>query len=238
MHPKSHLMVDLVTAKQTDQTYTSNEGTPGTVSFELKHVLTKVVLKAKTSSSLGDVTKVYITGVKVSPLTTVSETDKKLYSKATYKFENDTWDYSSNATAYSNDFELGETNGVLDLKTASTWGYTTSSIDVNSNSEAVDLFKTGEALYFIPVNNTTGLGTAGDVKLKVSYDIVTKVDDTHNTTSTTKEKEISLPAGALARGNSYTYTLIISMHDIKLTGEVSAWTNATENLELPTEPKE
>ncbi|WP_455639513.1 fimbrillin family protein [Parabacteroides sp.] len=231
-------MVDLVTDHdKKDKTSSDNSGT---VAFSFSHVLTKVILKAKTSSDLGSVTKVYITGVKVVPSVASSESDasKKFYTKATYKFADNAWDYTTGATASTNAIDLSGTNGVLDLKTANTWGYTTSSIDVNSNTTAVDLFKTGEALYFIPVNNTTGLGTAGDVKLKVSYDIVTKVTESTNTKSSTTDKEISLPAGALAKGNSYTYTLIISMHDIKLTGEVSTWTNATSGLDLPTEPEE
>lgn len=227
-------MVDLVTDHDTkDQVFTSNSTTNGTVSFELKHVLTKVVLKAKTDTDLGSVTKVYITGVKVSPLTTVSDTDKKFYSKATYKFADNTWDYSTNATAYSADFELSGDNGVLNLTEANTWGYTTSSIDVNSSSEAVDLFKTGEALYFIPVNNTTGLGTAGDVSLKVSYDIVTKIDNENSTKSSTTDKVISLPQGSLKKGNFYTYTLVIGMNAIKLEGTVSTdWTTDSNTSDL------
>lgn len=214
-------MVDLVT-DNTQKDKTSSDNT-GTVSFALKHVLTKVVLKAKTDVALGDVTKVFITGVKVAPKS------NKLCSKATYKFADDTWDYSDpTPTYFESDINLyDETNGVLNLTTASSWGYTETAINVSGTSE-VDLFKTDEALYFIPVDDATGLGTAGDVQLKVSYDIVTKLTESSNTTSSVSEKVIDLPQSALKKGNSYTYTLIIGMNAIKLEGTVDTnWTDAT-----------
>lgn len=215
-------MVDLVTDTQKNKTSSDNTGK---VSFELKHVLTKVVLKAKTDVALGDVTKVFITGVKVAPK------ESKLCSKATYKFADDTWDYTeSTPTYFENDINLyDETNGVLNLTTASSWGYTTNSVDVSGTSE-VDLFKSDEALYFIPARNTDGLEAAGDVQLKVSYDIVTKVSDEANTTSSVSEKVIDLPQYALQKGNSYTYTLIIGMNAIQLEGTVDTnWTDATSS---------
>lgn len=216
-------MVDLVT-DNTQKDKTSSDNT-GKVSFSLKHVLTKVVLKAKTDVALGDVTKVFITGVKVAPK------GSKLCSKATYKFADDTWDYTSPTPEYfSGDIDLyNDPNGVLNLTAASSWGYTTNSVDVSGTSE-VALFKENEALYFIPVDNATGLGNAGDVQLKVSYDIVTKVSDEANTTSSVSEKVIDLPQYALKKGNSYTYTLIIGMNAIKLEGTVDInWTDATSD---------
>lgn len=215
-------MVDLVT-DNTQKDKTSSDNT-GKVSFSLKHVLTKVVLKAKTDVALGDVTKVFITGVKVAPK------GSKLCSKATYKFADDTWDYSSPTYFEAADINLyDETNGVLNLTTANSWGYTTNSVDVSGTSE-VALFKENEALYFIPARNADGLETAGDVQLKVSYDIVTKVSDEANTTSSVSEKVIDLPISALKKGNSYTYTLIIGMNAIQLEGTVDTnWTDATSS---------
>ena len=216
-------MVDLVT-DNTQKDKTSSDNT-GTVNFEFQHVLTKVVLKAKTDVELGNDTKVFITGVKVVPQS------KKLCSKATYKFADDTWDYTeSTPTYFESDINLyDETNGVLNLtKISDSWGYTETAINV-SGETGVDLFKTGEALYFIPARNTDGLETAGDVQLKVSYDIVTKISDEKCTKSSTADKVIDLPAESLKKGNFYTYTLKISMNAIKLEGTVSDWTNATSN---------
>ena len=221
-------MVDLVTDNtQTDKTSSDNTGK---VSFELKHVLTKVVLKAKTDVALGNDTKVFITGVKVAPK------ESKLCSKATYKFADDTWNYSSPTYFEAADINLyDETNGVLNLTTANSWGYTTNSVDVSGTNE-VALFKENEALYFIPVDNATGLAEAGDVQLKVSYDIVTKVTESSNTTSSVSEKVIDLPVSALKKGNFYTYTLVISMNAIKLEGTVSTtWATEGNSSDLNTE---
>ncbi len=222
-------MVDLVTDNdKKDQVYTTNTSTNGTVSFELKHVLTKVVLKAKTDTDLGNATKVYITGVKVDP------GSSKLCSKATYKFADDEWDYTTvTPTYFSGDINLYDvTNGVLNLAAISgddTWGYKEIAINI-TNSETA-LFKDNEALYFIPVSNATGLANDGDVSLKVSYDIVTKIDDSNHTKSSTTNKVISLPQSSLKKGNFYTYTLVIGMNAIKLEGTVSTtWTTGNSEL--------
>lgn len=217
-------MVDLVTSNdKKDQESSTNSGK---VSFSFSHILTKVVLKAKTDVDLGTDTKVFITGVKVAPK------ESKLCSKATYKFADDTWDYTDpTPTYFSSDINLYDaTNGVLNLTEISgSWGYTETAINVSGTTE-VDLFKSDEALYFIPARNADGLETAGDVQLKVSYDIVTKVSDEANTTSSVSEKVIDLPQYALQKGNSYTYTLIIGMNAIKLEGTVDTnWTDATSS---------
>ena len=123
----------------------------------------------------------------------------------------------------------------MNLTTANSWGYTTNSVDVSGTNE-VALFKENEALYFIPVDNATGLAEAGDVQLKVSYDIVTKVTESSNTTSSVSEKVIDLPVSALKKGNFYTYTLVISMNAIKLEGTVSTtWATEGNSSDLNTE---
>ncbi|MCQ5178393.1 hypothetical protein NE693_17500, partial [Faecalibacterium prausnitzii] len=71
------------------------------------------------------------------------------------------------------------------------------------------LFSDTEALYFIPVNNKNGTANAGDLKLKINYDIVTKVTDTSNLTSTITNKEVSLPKNTFKKGTKHTYVLTI-----------------------------
>ena len=48
---------------------------------------------------------------------------------------------------------------------------------MSSNTDATALFSEKEALYFIPVNNQNGTAKEGDLSLKISYDVVTKVND-------------------------------------------------------------
>ena len=89
------------------------------------------------------------------------------------------------------------------------------------------MFETDEYLFLIPVAGETGLATAGDVKMKIAYDIVT-VDGAVNDgyTATPAVKEISLPAGALKQGWAYLYTLTFGLNEIVLSAEVSDWSTA------------
>lgn len=204
-------MVDLVTNGQTeikDQTATSNSGI---VSFKFSHVLTKIAnIKVKPDTELGKNTKIFVTGLKLSP------GSQKLYSKAVYQFDNDNWVATTpNTTYFTNDLDLFAFLNTMDQDQ---WGYTTKSVEASNRSTNIaTLFPDGQALYFIPVDNATGTANEGDLKLKISYDIVTKVDDSHNLTSTVSDKEISLPAGTFKKGTAHTYTLTIKMNAINIT---------------------
>lgn len=212
-------MVDLVTDGRKeikDQLATSNAGV---VSFKFSHVLTKIAnIKVKPSVDLGSNTKIYVTGLKLSP------TADKLYSKAVYQFSDDKWTATpSTATYLSGDKNL---SAFLDKNAQNQWGYITESIDVSNHKTATALFPDKHALYFIPVNNTDGTATAGDLKLKISYEIVTKVDDSNNLVSSVTDKEISLPAGTFKKGTAHTYTLTIEMNAINITvnDSMTDWT--------------
>lgn len=214
-------MVDLVTdnrADVKDQTATSNSGT---VKFKFSHVLTKVAdVKVKAEVALGNDTRIFVTGLKLVPGT------DKLYSKAKYKFEDDTWEALSPTAAYfSGDKDL---SAFLNKSAASFNGYTTSSVEV-TGATAVSLFPANQALYFIPVANTTGTTGAGDLKLKISYDLVMKDSGTDHITSTVTDKEIDLPAGTFKKGTAHTYTLTIKMNAIKIDVDDTwdAWTSGT-----------
>ena len=84
-------------------------------------------------------------------------------------------------------------------------------VNVSDDQNATALFSDTEALYFIPVNNKNGTTNAGDLKLKINYDIVTKVTDTSNLTSTITNKEVSLPKNTFKKGTKHTYVLTIKM---------------------------
>lgn len=211
-------MVDLVTDNRTaiqDQTATS---AAGTVKFKFSHVLTKVAdVKVKAEVALGNDTRIFVTGLKLDSGT------NKLYSKAKYKFADDSWEALGAPAYFSGDKDL---SAFLNKSAASFNGYTTSSVEV-TNTTPVSLFPTDQALYFIPVDNTTGTGTAGDLKLKISYDLVMKdTSGSGNVTSTVTDKVIDLPAGTFKKGTAHTYTLTIKMNAIAIDVE-DVWTNWT-----------
>ena len=217
-------MVDLVTdcrQEIKDQTATTNEANKGTVSFKFSHVLTKVAdIKVKSDKSLGSDIKIYVTDLKLAPEKDI------LSSKAKYQFSDDSWGTTDN-TFFSVEQDLST---FLNKEDVDWCGYTTSSV-VISNSDT-SLFPSGQALYFIPVNNDTGTTKAGDLKLKIKYDIVTKVDENTNVTSTT-EKIVDLPAGTFKKGTAHTYTLTIQLNTISITVDASdiGWTSDEKGVE-------
>lgn len=217
-------MVDLVTSDSKDQTATSNSGT---VSFKFSHVLTKVAdIKVKPDTDLGSDIKIYVTELKLVP------GSDKLQNKAKYQFSDNTWvAATSGASYFSGDQDL---SGFLNRTDKNNWGYTTKSVDVSNHSTATSLFPSGQALYFIPVDNATGTSSAGDLKLKIKYDIVTKVSDGANVTSTT-EKEVNLPQYTFKKGTAHTYTLTIKLTAIGITVDetITDWGTTTgENMDV------
>ena len=211
-------LVDLVAAKALNQQYSTNTGNEGKVNFSFSHILTKIDLKAQLTEALGgNDTKIFITSITLKG-------DGKLYEKAVYDMYEDTWDYTTTGSAAelwgsSDVLDLG---GIMDKNKVAAWGYDADKgVDISSSSSstAANVFTSGQCLYLIPVDNTTGIAAAGDAKLSVTYDVVTKVTEgTHATSSTTKE--VQLPAGALKKGTFATYTLQIGLNKVEI-GTVS-----------------
>lgn len=221
-------MVDLVTDNRSaiqDQTATSNSGSPGTVSFKFSHVLTKVAdIKVKPDQSLGSDIKIYVTDLKLLPGT------DKLQNKAKYQFSDGNWTAATGGASYfSGEQDLSD---FLNKTDKNTWGYATKSVDVSNNTAATSLFPTNEALYFIPVDNGNGTSQEGDLKLKIKYDIVTRVNDNKNVTSTT-EKEVKLPSGTFKKGTAHTYTLTIKLNTISIAvaEEITKWDEDAKDVE-------
>lgn len=217
-------MVDLVTDNRSDiqdQTATSNAGSPGTVSFKFSHVLTKVAdIKVKPDQTLGSDIKIYVTNLKLVPGSSI------LQDKAKYQFSDGNWvAATSGASYFTTEQDLSD---FLNKTDKSDWGYTTKSVDVSDKDNATSLFPTNEALYFIPVNNGNGTTNASDLKLKIKYDIVTKVGTNTNVTSTT-EKEVDLPKNTFKKGMAHTYTLTIKLNTIKITVDetITKWDETT-----------
>lgn len=236
LQAKQEDMVDLVvsesnTTSTIDQTSSSSSGQ---VSFNLKHVLTRINMKAKTSvdiSSNSD-TKVYITKVELIHT-------NKLHSTRNFNMHSGEWAASTNylASPYNLDNANATGNGgdgILNLTAASFGGYTTASIDISGDpSTPTSLFPSNQYLFLIPINKSTGTASAGDVKVKITYDIVTKTSGSTHAKSTTV-KELNLGAGELKQGVAYLYTFTIGLNEIKVTGTVeNNWTTTADGTLTP-----
>ena len=208
------------------------------VSFVLNHELTRVNILAKLdrdafgANDVANKTKVNIQSV--------TFLGAKFATEGTYTFasENDgvndqdvttvkrgTWDVTTSAEATSG-ITLDIANALNVTVDSDLAPYKTEGVSVGTTI-AVPLFKDNEYLFLIPVAGESGLTAAGDVKMKIAYDIVT-VDSAVNGgyTATPAVKEISLPAGALKQGVAYEYTLIFGLNEIVLSANVADWNTA------------
>ena len=196
------------------------------VTFSLKHELTRVNIRAKLdrnafgANDVANKTKVNIKSVEF--------TGDLFASKGTYTFatENDT-----RGTWLTTPTQDGDTINLASILNAQVdtelSPYKISGVSVGTTT-AVPLFKPTEYLFLIPVAGESGLTAAGNVKMKIAYDIVT-VDSAVNGgyTATPAVKEISLPVGALKQGVAYEYTLTFGLNEIVLSATVSDWRTET-----------
>lgn len=238
--------VDLVTAKKENET---KPATDTKVSFSLKHVLTKATFKAKLSaeyySGSDDTkkTKIYLTG---ASLVGTSSASTGLYSYATYKFEDDKWDYtttgsggSAKAALMSTDYSLAN---ILNTATINSGlgGYNKSAIEITySSSSATDLFKSNESLYLIPANNDSGISSDKKVQVQLEYDIVTADTNLSGNSSVVPCKVIvDLTTGTLKQNAAYTYTFILGLTEVKVEAsmDTDGWTTTDGNkdVDVPT----
>lgn len=219
-------MVDLVANKVIDRTK-NNEA----VSFTLAHVLSRASFDAKPSVALVDkVSYVMITDMKIVGKTSSASTanaSSKFYTTATYKWgATDVWDYAG-AEISATDYSLTSILNRVDQKTAVGNNYTTPAVAVTNNALATNLFAADKYLFFIPVNNATGTA-ADDVKVSISYDIVTVDNALENKFSATSNTVVvSLPAGTLKQGVAYKYTFTIGLTAIKVSATVTPWGDET-----------
>ena len=125
----------------------------------------------------------------------------------------------------------------MNLTAANFAGYTTSSIDISAGgTTATSLFikkasgqNTDEFLFLLPVNNGTGTANAGDVKVKIAYDIVNKTSDTTHAKSSV-EKTVDLPAGVFKKGSAHKFIFTIGLNAITFDVNTDAsWGAETDN---------
>lgn len=217
-------MVDLVVSNPEDATNGTLSMTSGTVNFKFMHTLTRVAMEAKTDTdiSANTDTKVFVTGVSLTHT-------NKLNSKGTLDMRDLNWN-TSDYLASPYVLAAASSNGILNLTAANFAGYTTASIDISAGgTTATSLFPANEYLFLLPVGNTTGTAAAGDVKVKIAYDIVNKTNDTTHSKSSV-EKEVNLPAGVLKKGAAYKFTFIIGLNAISFDVKpVDGWGTVTDN---------
>lgn len=202
-----------------------------TVSFQLKHELTRVGITAKldreaySTTDDSKKTHVNIKSIKFKGAQCWTEAD---YTFATVDNARGTW--------------APTTAGVINIATllninesVSLGGYTTDGI-LLPNVTAVSLFKDGHYLLLIP-HGGNGLVSNGAVQMEVEYDIVT-VDSSlaagHSVTPATKI--IDLPKDLLKQGTAYQLNLTFGLNEIKLSAEVNVWgtaENDNQNVDWP-----
>ena len=199
-----------------------------TVSFTLKHELTRVNITAKLDRNA------YTTGANQTQVNikSIKFNGDKFCNKADYTFA--TTDNTRGSWAFVTYGEIDIAN-LLNINNAvNLGGYTTSGILLPDTNE-VNLFKDDQYLFLIP-HGDAGLASAGDVKMEVAYDIVT-VDAAlaagYSVTPATKI--INLPAGLLKQGTAYQLNLTFGLNEIKLEAEVSVWDTASndQNVDWP-----
>lgn len=226
-------MIDLVVSDPMDGSNGTMDMTSasGTVDFKFLHPLTRVAMEAKTGTdiSANTDTKVFITAVSLVHTS-------KLNSKGTLDMKALTW--ASNTSDYlASPYALtaASSNGILNLTAASFAGYTTSSIDISSGgTTATSLFPANEYLFLLPVDNATGTAAAGDVQVKIEYDIVNKTSAATHTASNV-EKTVNLPAGVLKKGTAYKFTFTVSLNAISFdVTTVEGWgTESNQPVTVP-----
>lgn len=207
-------MVDLVvsTAKKDQQQTTAS----GKVTFDFKHVLTRVTMKAKTDKSISSntETKVYITGISLKHTT-------KLAKKAAFDMNNATWTLptlpAETSDYLSSPYTLAATssNGVLKLENPAWKGYITPAVSINET--AASLFTADQYLFFIPIDGATGTTSADEVKASITYDIATTPSSGASTAAVSSfTKEVDLGTGVFAQGKAYAFTFTIGLNAIEV----------------------
>lgn len=236
-------MVDFVaTAKHFEYKTNGNE-VSDKVTFNLKHEMTRIDLKAKVSenvygSTVANRTKVVIRSLKL-------KSSSEFYTKANYRFpqtnqaERGTWDYKNNTTKVTTDIDLQSI-----LNWSGDWAISDKDIISSTNqgialegTSAVKLFNENQYLFLIPAPNETGL-TANSTSATITYDIITEdsnLEDGYSKTSATKT--VYFPAGIMQQGKAYNLTFTIAVDQVKLDATVADWKEATNSdIDVPYTP--
>ncbi len=205
-------MVDFVADQVLSATKPSNGEA---VSFDLRHQLSRAFFSCKLSGveSSSASTTVVITGVEF--LGSTANSSSKFYTSATYTFNtssNDEYGFWSDGVAGESNYSFTE---LLASTNTDLSGYTTSGVRVDSTSD-VSLFKDNEYLFLIPPTSS-GIEALGDVRLLVTYEVVTSDSALASGYSSTDPitQTFSLPVNSLAQGSAYDYVLTFSLSEAR-----------------------
>lgn len=239
-------MVDFVATAKHFEYKTNGNGVSDKVTFNLKHEMTRIDLKAQVSenvygSTAANKTKVVIRSLKL-------KSGGEFYTKADYRFpqtndiERGTWD---NRTTATTDIDLQSI-----LNWSSDWAISNKDIISSTNqgialegTSAVNLFNENQYLFLIPSNKLDNEGKpagleANKTSATITYDIITEdsnLEDGYSKTSATKT--VYLPAGIMQQGKAYNLTFTIAVDQVKLDATVAGWDTATNSdINVPYTP--
>lgn len=239
-------MVDFVATAKHFEYKTNGNGVSDKVTFNLKHEMTRIDLKAQVSenvygSTAANKTKVVIRSLKL-------KSGGEFYTKADYRFpqtndiERGTWD---NRTTATTDIDLQSI-----LNWSSDWAISNKDIISSTNqgialegTSAVNLFNENQYLFLIPSNKLDNEGKpagleANSTSATITYDIITEdsnLEDGYSKTSATKT--VYLPAGIMQQGKAYNLTFTIAVDQVKLDATVEDWKTATNSdIDVPYTP--
>lgn len=222
-------MVDFVAAQVIDATHKdAAEGGQSAVTFNLKHELSRLAFKVKTSEDMAAESHVVLKSVKL-------DKEASFYKSATYTFGNANAETGkwSNQSALTNGYDIA---GVLNFGEVSVSNYTKSSAMDITSATAKSLFKDKEYLFLIPVDG--GLSTTKKASVTFEYDIVTKdanLKDGYSCTEATKT--VYLPAGLLQQGKAYNVTFTFNVDKIEVDASVADWTtDPADDVNVPFTP--
>lgn len=113
--------------------------------------------------------------------------------------------------------------------------YTKTAIEATTSAKS--LFKDGEFLFLIPVNDSetpgveTGTTANGEIKVRLTYDAITPDvnDPTNKYLVSETEALVDLPSGALKLGTAYTYTFNLALNPVQVTVDdaITDWKDGT-----------
>lgn len=226
-------MVDFVTAQVIDaQQKDAAAGGQDAVKFNLKHELSRLAFKVKTSDDMAAESHVVLKSVKL-------DANASFYKSATYTFGNtnaETGKWTA-STALTTGYDIaGVLNfGEVKIGTESKQKSYTSAMDITS-ATAKPLFQTDKYLFLIPVEG--GLAEANKASVTFQYDIVTvDANLTAGYSCTEATKTVYLPAGLLQQGKAYDVTFTFNVDQIEVAASVADWaTDASDSVNVPFTP--
>ena len=196
------------------------------VPFKFKHVLSRANFWAKLDGSVNDSeTTVFIKGVKLLGTSieapSAANSSSKFYTKATYKWEDGTWDYTD-GTQQAAAVELdGDILNKANPNFGSGSAYTTSSVAVTAT--AASMFKANQYLFLIPPA-VNGIAASTDIRILLTYDVVTLDTKLDGGKSVIEAKSVvSLPNETLKGGSAYKYVFTIGLEGVKVSADVENW---------------